>query len=158
MIVRGIEEHDLRAALGVANYAYRGNLRFKEGPEPVTASRRSWRFRVGVKDPEGPGHRRHVSRSWWDRSWWDRKGRGTDSACYYAHRDFLYAVFERAPEARVVTAFAVYDGLRNFESTHRRAGKLNVGSFFEPVRLEDCCGCLKKFPWIEEMVPEAYLD
>ena len=35
MIVRGIEEHDLRAALEVANYAYRGNLRFREGPEPI---------------------------------------------------------------------------------------------------------------------------
>ena len=35
MIIRGIEEQNLRAALGVTNYAYRGNLRFREGgPSP----------------------------------------------------------------------------------------------------------------------------
>ncbi len=29
MMIRGVEEHDLRAALDVANYAYKGNLSFK---------------------------------------------------------------------------------------------------------------------------------
>jgi hypothetical protein len=35
VIIRGIEEHDLRTALDVTNYAYQGNLRFREGgPSP----------------------------------------------------------------------------------------------------------------------------
>ncbi len=120
MIVRGIEEHDLWVALEVANYAYRGNLRFGEGPEPLTMSHQDWRMRLGVEDLDGPGCRHWVPRTWWDSSWWDRKARHTYSACYHAHRDLLYAVFERAPHARVVTALAAYDGLRNFESDHRR--------------------------------------
>jgi hypothetical protein len=60
MIVRGIEEHDLQAALEVANYTYRDNLYFKEGPKSITADRRSWRLRLGVKDPEGLGPRHWV--------------------------------------------------------------------------------------------------
>ena len=44
VIIHSIEERDLREALEVANYAYQGNLRFKEGPEPISASGRSWGF------------------------------------------------------------------------------------------------------------------
>ena len=158
MIIRGIEKWDLWAALGVANYAYRGNLCFREDPKPIEdSSRRGWRVRLGVKDLNGPGRRRWVFQSWWAQSWWDRKAGHILSACYHAHRDFLYAVFERAPYAQVVTSLAVYAGLVDFEATHRRTGRLNVGSFFEPVRFEDCCDCSKTFPEIEAMVPEPYL-
>jgi hypothetical protein len=157
MIVRGIEESDLRAALEVANYAYRGNLRFRVGPEPIPQAHQLWRIRLGVKDLEGPGCRRSVAWSWWERSWWDQKARHVNSACYHAHRDFLYALFERAPYARAVTALALYEGLADFEARHQRVGGVNVGSYFEPVRFEDCCDCLKKCPWIEAMVPEPYL-
>ena len=156
MIIHGIERHDLRAALEVANYAYRGNLCFREEPEPLTLSRQDWRVRLGVKDQDGPGCRLQVAESWWDRSWWNRKRRHTSSACYHAYRDFLYAVFERAPYARAVTSLAVYEGLRNFESTHERTGRLVVGSYFEPIRFADCCDC-SKFLEIELMVPEPYL-
>jgi hypothetical protein len=157
MIIRGIEEQDLRAALEVANYTYQGNLYFKEGPQSITADSMSWRLRLSVKDPEGPGGRHWVLWSWWDRSWWNLKERYSRSACYHVHRDFLYALYERAPHARVVTSLAVYQGLRNFESSYRRVGKLNVGTFFEPVRFEACCDCAKKLPQIEEMVPESSL-
>ena len=153
MIIRDIEEHDLRAALEVANYAYWGNLRFREGPEPLTLNRQSWRLRLGVEDLNGPGHRRQRR---WEQYWWDRKERATRSACYHAYRDFLYAVFERSPRARVVTSLATYEGSAHFEATHRRISRLNVGSFFEPVRMEDCCDCPKGFR-NEEMVPELYL-
>ena len=153
MIIHGIEEHDLRAALEVANYAYKGNLCFREEPATLR-SPQSWRVRLSVKDPEGPGYRRWVYRSWWDQ----RTDRHIRSVCYHAYRDFLYAAFERSPHARVITALTMYEGFRNFESTYRRTGKLIVGSFFEPVRFEDCCDCLKKFPQIEEMVPEGCLS
>ena len=156
MIIHGIEGHDLRAALEVANYAYRGNLCFREKPEPLTLSHRDWRVRLGAKEPAGPGCRRQVPGSWWDQSWWAQKRKHTSSACYHAYRDFLYAVFEREPSARAVTSLAVYEGLRNFESTHERIGRLNVGSYFEPIRLDDCCDC-SKFLEIEEMMPEPYL-
>jgi hypothetical protein len=89
-------------------------------------------------------------------SWWDRKVRCASSACYHAHRDFLHAI-ERAPDARAITVLALYEGLTDFEATHQRAGRLNVGSIFEPVRFEDCCDCLKKYPLIEVMVPEPSL-
>jgi len=63
MIIRGIEEeHDLQAALEVVNYAYQGNLRFREGPAIVSGH--GWRLRLGVKDFDGPGCRLRVPRSW----------------------------------------------------------------------------------------------
>lgn len=157
MIIRGIEEHDLWAALDVANYAYLGNLCFREGPDPLMPRRESWRVRLGVKDPDEPGHRHWVPRSWWDQAWWDRRAKHPGSACYHAHRDFFYAIFERAPQARAVTALDLYEGLADFEARYRRVASLNVGSFFEPVRFEDCCDCLRRFPRIETMVPEPYL-
>ena len=155
MIIRGIEEQDLQAALEVANYAYHGNLRFREEPEPITPRRLSWRVRLGVKDFGRPGHR---SRPWRDRYWgaWEAR-RYARLACYHAHRDFLYAVFERAPYAKIFTAVGAYRGLADFEDTNRRIGQMNVGSHFELVRFADCCDCPKKFPRIEEMVPEPYL-
>ena len=158
MIIRGIEEHDLRAALEVTNYVYRGNLRFGEGPEPLTRCHQDWRMSLGVEDLDGPGYRHCEPQTWWDRSRGNRKAGHSYAACYHAHRDFLYAVFERAPRARVVTALVAYDGLRSFESDHRRVGKLNMGSFFEPIPFEGCCDCAKRFPRVEAMVPEAYLE
>jgi hypothetical protein len=53
VIIHGIEEHDLRAALEVANYAYKGNLCFREEPATLS-SPQSWRVRLSVKDPGGP--------------------------------------------------------------------------------------------------------
>jgi hypothetical protein len=158
MIIHGIEGHDLWAALEVANYAYRDNLCFRKEPEPLTTlSSQSWRVRLAIKDHDGPGCRSQLSWSWWDQFWWNRKGKHTTSACYHAYRDFLYAVFERAPYARALTSLAVYEGLRNFVSTHERTGRLVVGSYLEPIRFEDCCDCPKKFLWIEALVPEPYL-
>ena len=55
MIIYGIEEADLRAALEVANYAYQGNLSFEEVPEPLTVRRQDWRMRLGVENLDGPG-------------------------------------------------------------------------------------------------------
>ncbi len=125
MIIHGIEEHDLRAALEVASYAYRGNLRFREELEPLASDRQSWRVRLSVENLNGPGHRRR--RSWWAQSWLPQKAKGTHRACYHAYRDFLYTVFERAPHALVVTSLTAYEGLTHFEATHRRTGRLNVG-------------------------------
>jgi hypothetical protein len=148
VIIRGVEEQDLQAALEVANYTYRGNLHFREGPEPLTLNQQIWRLRLGVENLDGLGHRRQ--------SRWVRKEKAIRSACYHAYRDFLYAIFERAPRARVVTSLAVYEGPAHFEATHWRISRLNVGSFFEPVRLEDCCDCPKRLR-NEDMVPELYL-
>src|SRR5829696_4825010 len=49
VIIHGIEEHDLRAALEVANYAYKGNLCFREEPATLS-SPQSWRVRLSLKD------------------------------------------------------------------------------------------------------------
>lgn len=153
MKILGIEEHDLRAALDVANYAYKGNLSFKEGPEALKGSnRRSWKVCLGVEDADGPGCQCFVQPSW----------RGLEAKghprllCYHAHRDFLYALFERAPRAWVDTTLAVYNGREDFVSRHQRVGCHLVGSFFRPVVFSDSCNC-SKFPQIEELVPDPHL-
>ena len=156
MIIDGIEEHDLRAALDVANYAYRGNLRFREEPELLSDDCLRWRVRLGVKDKRGPGCKRRVSLSCYIPLLRNKNSRDFSLACYHAHRDFLYAVFEREPSARVVTRLAAYEGLASFEATYWKVGKANVDLYFGPRLLEDYCGCSKR-PQIEAMRPDPYL-
>ncbi len=153
MMIRGVEEHDLRAALDVANYAYKGNLLFKEGPEPIQGSdNRSWKVQLGVEDIEGPGCRCFVQLSWRGLT---LKGQA-HLPCSHAYRDFLYAVFERAPRAWVDTASATYNGCRDFVSRRRHVGRGIMSSLFGSTLFCSGCHC-SKFPEIEELVPEPYL-
>lgn len=156
MIIRGIEEHDLRAALDVANYAYCGNLRFREEPVLLSNDCLRWRVGLGVKDKRGPGCKRRVSLSCHIPLLRNKSSRDFSLACYHAHRDFLYAVFEREPSARVVTRLAAYYGLASFEATCWKVGKVNVDLYFGRRPFEDYCGC-SKCPRIEAMRPDTYL-
>lgn len=157
MIIHGIDEHDLRAALDVANYAYSGNLRFREEPELMSKDPLSWRVRLGVEDKRGPGCQRRVSLlSCYIPFVRNKNSRDFSLACYHAHRDFLYAVFEREPSARVVTRLAAYYGLASFEATCWKVGKVNVDLYFGRRPFEDYCGC-SKCPRIEAMRPDTYL-
>lgn len=153
MMIRGVEEHDLRAALDVANYAYKGNLSFKKEPDPIQGSEnRSWKVQLGLQDAEAPGCRRFAQLSWRGLT---LEGQ-THLPCSHAYRDFLYAVFERAPQAWVDTAFATYNGRGDFVSRHRHVGYGIMSNLFSSALFRNGCNC-SKFPEIEEYVPEPYL-
>src|SRR5690606_19018612 len=55
-------------------------------------------------------------------------GRRIWAVCWHGHRDFFRALFERAPNAKVRTVVASYDGREDFERTHSITGDRNIGS------------------------------
>jgi hypothetical protein len=65
----------------------------------------------------------------------------TRSVCWHGHRDFFRALFELAPEARVVTAMATYRGREDFEASHEESGWRNIGSQMDPIYARDACDC-----------------
>ena len=152
MIIRGAAEEDISAALSVANYAFRGNLVFREKPRPLTEDHRSWSVLLGVKDPNEPGCRRgvpHYFNAY--------RTRPSKSVCYHAYREYLYALYEREPRAKVTTELAEYNGVEHFEASYRRTASYDIGSMYTPMTFEEACDCRKKFPEIEELSPTAYL-
>ncbi len=60
-------------------------------------------------------------------------GRRTVSASWEAHRDFLTALFEVDPAAKVVSAMATYDGADDFHASFPDTAYTNVGSKAYPV-------------------------
>ncbi len=152
MIIRGAAEEDISAALSVANYAFRGNLVFREKPKPLTEDRCNWSVLLGVKDPNGPGCRHGVPHYFNV-----YRTRPSKSVCYHAYREYLYALYEREPRAKVTTELAKYNGVEHFEASYKRTGSYDVGSTYMPVTFEEACDCRKKFPEIEELSPTAYL-
>lgn len=68
------------------------------------------------------------------------------AVCWHGHRDFLRALFERAPEAVVRTAFITYRGKEDFERNYRetRYGKPGVGNTYmgaQPTAYAEACTC-----------------
>ena len=133
MILGGIEEHDVLAALEVANTLYNGNLTFKKGtPEPIAAYQRSWRVLLEVKDVKLPGCQRGSSV-------FSGRLRTIRSACLHAHRDYLLAAYERAPHMRVSTATVRYENALHFEQSYPSTGDRLVPVSF--MRTTYTCNC-----------------
>lgn len=125
MKLYGLDADGARAALGEANRPYAGNLDFNRF-EP---KRTHIVFTLRVKDSKAPGHRRGHS------------GRRMVAACWHAHRDFMRAVFDAEPSAKIVSCMARYDGQEDFELKHGRTATQNIGSVMQPLCMADACDC-----------------
>lgn len=68
-------------------------------------------------------------------------GRRIWAVCWHGHRDFFRALFEKAPNAKVRTTIANYDGREHFELTYSYSGNRNIGSAFDPLPLRYACDC-----------------
>ena len=68
-------------------------------------------------------------------------GRRIWAVCWHGHRDFFRALFEKAPDAKVRTTVANYDGREDFEQTYWMTGNRNIGSIIEPLPLRYACDC-----------------
>lgn len=64
--------------------------------------------------------------------------------CWHGYRDFMRAVFERYPDARIVTGLrgkVEYRGLEDFRRNYASTGNFNVGSIVQPLRMISACEC-----------------
>lgn len=72
------------------------------------------RVRLGVKTARRPGSRvSQIRYSYFGPL--PEKRKRIASACWHAHRDFMYEVFAINPDARIKSALATYNGLSGFE-------------------------------------------
>ena len=109
-------------ALGQANIEYRGNL-----CTHITWIKGS-RIRFVL--------RANNSRKYGARKSWS--GRHSKAASWEAHRDFMVAIFEQDPNARLQTGMAVYRGKDGFEQLYPDTAYKNIGSQMQPMTMPDC--------------------
>jgi hypothetical protein len=95
MIAKNVTSADVRRALAAANEFYDGNLIFASGPKVVAGG--GVRFRLRVRDSEGPGARLGKPRR--D----GRPGMRLAFACWHAHGRFFDALFAASQEAEVTS-------------------------------------------------------
>lgn len=123
MEARGVTREDLLRALSVVNAGYENNVAFNR-LDFDGDSRTNFTLRVYSSQEKGARH--------------SGTGRRMVSACWHVHRDFLAALFELAPDARVRTALADYRGRASFEEQFKETGQRLVGL---GVVLRDACEC-----------------
>lgn len=127
MKIKGITEQDLINAVETAsNDHYDGNVIFKRTPD---RKGNFLNFTLTVRNSRELGGR--ISHS----------GRRIAAACWHAHRDVMREIFDRAPDAILVTALARYEGRDDFERKYRATGEQNIGSMVQPMSMINACDC-----------------
>jgi hypothetical protein len=100
---------------------YNGNLRLDVSREWSTRNGSRVRAVLRARD----SHKRGARTSW--------QGRHTVAASWYAHRDFMHALFEINPDGRIKTAMADYRGSDGFERDFPETFWKNAGSAMQPT-------------------------
>lgn len=67
--------------------------------------------------------------------------RKVSAICWHGYRDFMRAVFNYHPDARIQTGKADYCGAQDFEDKHRDTGYINIGSMMYSMTMVDACSC-----------------
>lgn len=82
--------------------------------------------------------------------------RRTTAVCWHGFRDVLLAVFERYPEARIVTGMADYQGLEGFENTYIPTSRVNIGPAADPVTYPELCDCPHPYVTAQDVKEAEY--
>jgi hypothetical protein len=132
MRATGIAANNLAATVErVSRGKFNGNVTLKS-LSPIPATRRTTEganFTLRVESSREAGARRSTS------------GRRLAAACWHAHRDVLRAIFDAAPNARIRSAFADYDGRDDFERSFPQTYHHNAGSVMMPASFGALCDC-----------------
>ena len=126
MRIKGITIQELQQALKETNdRLYENNLKFNREPEQTG----NWiHFTIRVKKCGDPGT--HIGTH-----------RRTFHACWHAHRDFMRAIFRKAPDAILHTGIASYYGSEGFEHEFPHTASQNIGSMMQPRQRQEACEC-----------------
>lgn len=126
MYAWNVTKAQLEDALKQTSEKYGKNVCWNRSPE---TRGRSLMFTVRVHTGHGEGAKRSAS------------GRRTASACWHVHRDFMVALFDLAPNARLKTALADYRGRDDFNAKFEKTGEVSAGSIMAPQQLQQSCDC-----------------
>jgi hypothetical protein len=67
--------------------------------------------------------------------------RRVNAICWHGFEEFFKRLFEITPEAKAITAMAVYDGKEGFYKTYPDTAFKNIGSQMYPVWASEACLC-----------------
>jgi hypothetical protein len=126
MKLYGVTAEQLQVCLSETNKAYKGNLQFNY----VEPHRNHVQFTMRVRNSHGKGARL------------GHTGRHIVAACWHGHRDLMRAIFEKHPNARLVSAQAVYNGKSDFLNKFESTGYKNIGSIMQPLYYHNACECV----------------
>ena len=129
MLVYNVNPQDLQEAAYRAGVVLTGQQQQRDGT-PIKSGR-GLRFTLQLR-PDKRYQRRGFT------------GRRISAVCWHGHYAFMAALFERVPNARLVSAAARYDGKEAFEAFADRTGDRNVGSQVRPLSYRDACDCEKE--------------
>lgn len=132
MIIKGLTQSDLQAIIDHVNAGSgKGNIEIDGSAVNPKLNNAGTRFRVKlrVKLSKGKFGRRSHS------------GRRIAALCWHGFRDVLMELFDRFPDAKVSTAYAVYDGRQGFLDKFPGTGQRNIGSVMEPMTAASACDC-----------------
>jgi hypothetical protein len=166
MEIRGLTLEQIQQAIQEVNhlyYGYNGNITLGNAlgygyVDAESLNNRGDAFKVGlgVESSRRPGAR--VSPEMYFYGSDTRKPRRVASPCWHANRDFIRAIFEINPDARIRTAltntddFAAwseylgygrkrqYTGSEHFEDLYQYTDK-NIGNSFSHVAHSEACNC-----------------
>jgi hypothetical protein len=144
MIIAGVSLQDLEAARDVASQALGNELIFSE-LRSYSPTRHAARLQVRHIDRVGARRHCHLSiarsSSWVYVMGLTDKPRRSRYACGYCYAYLFTAIYERAPEATIRTAFCTYRNWHHFLAAYPDVLDMNVGSSAYPIRLADACNC-----------------
>ncbi|MHC4278166.1 MAG: hypothetical protein ACYSTI_12725 [Planctomycetota bacterium] len=119
MKIWGVSKTGLEFALALGNAKYAGNIRFKD---LTLKNKREYIVRLCHFEP-GPGSKIFYVVSRVDAGFssdsTSEVRRTGPAVCWHAHRDFMRAVFEINPEAKIKTSFTAYNNAEHFEENYR---------------------------------------
>lgn len=81
--------------------------------------------------------------------------RRVHAVCWHGYRDFMLAVFEVNPDARIKTMMADYRGKDDFLSKYEETGYRNVGSMMYPMQAREVCNCANG-NWLIDLSTNQY--
>ena len=127
--------YDIAEDIGV-RISDRGTT-FDHRPE-IRKTGRAYNFSLRpseYRDEYGNHHYQRVSASAFT------SGRRVHAVCWHGHRDFMKALYERDPDARIKTMWADYKGVADFEEKFPETAYRNVGSMMYPMFASEVCTC-----------------
>ena len=71
----------------------------------------------------------------------NRRKLGSYVVCWHGHRDFMLALFDAKPDARLKSAMADYRGRADFLASYGNTEHRQVGSMMDPACYGDLCEC-----------------
>lgn len=137
MEIKGVTYPQLSAALLATNGpAHAGqNLVFNQR-DTLNQKGTRWAVTLRVRDSKGPFHRLSAQPAYSG-----GKQRRLVAACWHAHRNFMMALFELAPETTIRSSFTVYRGAADFADKFPATYYRNAGAPILPQAYGSLCEC-----------------